>query len=278
MPRKNLPKLWETNLLWGFVGLFCFALGIFCSVVTTIMRDIRPLLFWIVLPAFAISISGIIYLLARTLWKRVSLITAMLAVLIPGIWWLYGYVPQEVPMDMEKTHKINNTMGFHDQFTPGECHSNVPEVSQQKQWTWFLNGARFGCLSNAYESEGTIDFEPKADETVDTHTMFPVIAPTTPVIVQIDWRSTRNDGNVKWVLSTACGRSGDLNFVFKEVLTIISPRDGSTGEFQPDPLCAYSDALYIRLTRRGSDKDDTLSSTARLTGFSLNSKKDLLGF
>jgi hypothetical protein len=169
MPRRKLAKLLETNLLWGCVGLFCFALGILCSVVATLMRDMRPLL-WVAFLFFGIPLSAAIFSTMRSNWKRLCLIILVWALLFIGTDWLYKYVPPEVSMAREETHETEGGFSeFHDLFKPGNCISGVPEVTREIQWTWFLKGPRFGCASNEYKSWATIDFDPRVYGAAETH-------------------------------------------------------------------------------------------------------------
>ncbi len=273
MPTRKIStaaKPWETHLFWGFFSCFCFAVGIIFSVVATMIQDIRFML-WIAYPFLAVSVTGLVLWIFRLTWARLCLSVIAWLALGYGTVWLFGYVPKEEPMPMEKTHRVRS-FGLHEQFTVGACTGGVPELSRQIQWTWFLYGARFGCTSNEYKSEGTLDFEAGVNEEADSHVDNPSAG---TVWVRIGWYSPANGGKTKWVLSTACTPTSPLTSpTFKDVLTIVDSPGLSHGSFQLD-RCDWPDPLYFKLGRRGADKEDTLRATAHVQSLFLDGQKDL---
>jgi len=182
----------------------------------------------------------------------------------------------ELPLSSTHTTAGIASAGLYDQFLVDRCVGGVPTISQKTQWTWFLRGSHFECVSNASESEATIDFDPRAFALADTHTVVPIGFKDQTVKVTISWYSSRGDGSAKWVISTACVPMGQVNFTMHDSLTIVGSvgpdlsRDHiSEGDFFLSG-CKPLDALLIQLSRRGEDPEDTLTGIAHVTGLSLS--------
>jgi hypothetical protein len=272
---KPKPKPWEQNLFWGLTGI---VIGIELTVVATILRNIRPLL-WI---AFVVSFGPATMLITRFVpsWpRRVLALVLTQLILFLVIRWQYSYVPPEPSMSMEATIRRTGILGLHAELVAGECQGGTPEVSQKVQWIWFLSGSHFDCESNAYKSRATIRFEPGAFESVDTHAE-DLFYHGEPIHAGIKWYATRGDGNVKWVLSAVCADMRKIGALeYQDVLTFSdSPvatgrgfQKTSEGTFQVPGKCDDSGGIFLRLSRRGDEKDDTLQAPAYVTGLQIDS-------
>ena len=277
MSRHKTPSVstpwYESGVFWGCISL---AIGFDLAVISTILHNIRFLL-WLAMPCFYVTVWVVIRSTVRVGLVRRWVTGVALFTITLGTLWLYKFEPEEPSMPMEQTHRTNGTSGLHDDFTLGECHRGVPDETQKAQWTWSLSGARFGCLSNDYKSfPATVDFEPGAYGEATVSTQSPLLPLGKPVRVLITWTASREHGNVKWVLSTACTNLDlDLNRVYTEVLTMVdSPVAGrlkiSEGNFELDPKCTFPHGVDIQLARRGEDKEDTLPANAQVSRLMLD--------
>jgi class 3 adenylate cyclase len=181
----------------------------------------------------------------------------------------------ELPITSTHTTAGIGTDGLSDQFRAGRCTAGVPDISGKIQWTWVLRGARFACVSNISDSRAIIDFDAGVFAIADTHTTIPIGIKGETVEATVIWYSPRGDGSVKWVISTACVPSGEINFTMRDALTIIdSPGSDLTHEHVSAGNFALSDCkpldiLAVGLSRHGDEKEDTLRAVAHVTELSI---------
>lgn len=267
-------KPWRNNPFWGFIGAI---IGVWLTVASVVMRDIR-LILW---PAWIISFVPLYMLnrgLAGRFWKT-GLVPVFLVwlVLFAATKWVVDYTAPPMPIEATHTGYEPFIGSPHEHFTAAKCQSGEPEVTQERQWTWFLEGARFGCKSNERTSDATIDFEHRLYQAVATHAS----GGRNAIHVKIAWYSERADGRVKWELSAVC-RNLDLDLIntpdHKEVVAVgdapAVEAKTTTSEFVLHSAlpCIYPNYLSLRLARRGDDAEDTLGATAYLTDLYLDSE------
>jgi hypothetical protein len=194
------------------------------------------------------------------------------AMSLVAIYWHF-YPLEHLAQNIDRSLRVSSTDNRQQQFYPGRCRSNVPEATQNIQWTWLLDGANFGCMSNAFESWTTIDFAPEATEAVviQSDGREPIFG--RGIHMLISWYSSRSDGAVKWVVSTACPNFSESISPIKyhdlpaivEAPDSVDRRKASEINFQYPNECDGLDSILIKVARHGAEKEDTLKATARIT-------------
>jgi hypothetical protein len=195
-------------------------------------------------------------------------------------------IPQEIldqlnsPRQWRKNPLGQSVIGLQQTFEAGICDQGVPDLTKEipGPWqNWGLQGARFGCPSNQFATQGTIDFDPKGFSYANTRTMIPSNFSSQTMDVSIAWYSERTDGYVKWVVDRACVHRD-------EILRNAELIDAANILARPDPNhslnvssakvslggCKPKDTLVLRLARNGEDNDDTLSATVHVEKMSLD--------
>lgn len=184
--------------------------------------------------------------------------------------------PTGLPMRLTHTSAGIGGRWLDDQFTTGRCREGVPEITKDIQWTWVLRGAHFGCLSNDFNSEGTLDFDHNVLAMAATHATIPTGFANGTVDLALYWYGWSVKGHVKWIISAACVSPPDLDFTLRDVLTILDSPGSDTGHVRVSTGgfslagCKPWDVLIIQLSRRGDDKEDTSLAKAQVVRLSIN--------
>jgi hypothetical protein len=186
---------------------------------------------------------------------------------------------KDAPRQWRENPLGQSSIGLRETFEAGICDQGIPDLAREipGPWqNWGLQGARFGCPSNQFATQATLDFGAKGFSYASTHTIIPPGFVSQTMNVSIAWYSERTDGNVKWVVDRACvGTGQSLNAALIDAVSILGRPDSNHSLNMSSAKvslegCKPNDELIVRLAREGEDNVDTLSATAHVEKVSLD--------
>src|ERR1700747_2517704 len=83
---------------------------------------------------------------------------------------------KDAPRQWRKNPLGQSIIGLQQTFEAGICDQGIPDLTREipGPWqNWGLQGARFGCPSNQFATQGTIDFDPKGFSYASSRTIIP---------------------------------------------------------------------------------------------------------